>query len=237
MYLGFASEDLDQNQITDYLTRVVQPKLSAVSGVQRADILGDRTFAMRVWLKPGRWPPSGSRPRDVRDALARTTTSRRSAGPRARWCRSTSIANTDLKTAEEFRQLVVKEKDGVWSAWARSRTSCSAPRTTTRTSASTARPRPSWASGCCRRPTRSTSSGASARAMPEIQAQLPAGMKVGIPYDSTEYIQDAINEVLQDAVRDAADRRHRDLPLPRLVPRGAHPGGGDPDLAGRAPCS
>ena len=52
MYIGFSSSDLDQNQITDYLTRVVQPKLSAVSGVQRADILGDRTFAMRIWLKP-----------------------------------------------------------------------------------------------------------------------------------------------------------------------------------------
>src|SRR5437870_11136784 len=51
MYLGFASRDLDQNQITDYLARVVQPKLSAISGVQRADILGGRTFAMRVWLK------------------------------------------------------------------------------------------------------------------------------------------------------------------------------------------
>src|SRR6185295_4963863 len=52
MYIGFASKDLDQNQITDYLTRVVQPKLSAISGVQRADILGSRTFAMRSWLKP-----------------------------------------------------------------------------------------------------------------------------------------------------------------------------------------
>src|SRR5437870_4063139 len=52
MYLAFSSSDLDQNQITDYLTRVVQPKLSAISGVQRADILGDRTFAMRIWLKP-----------------------------------------------------------------------------------------------------------------------------------------------------------------------------------------
>src|SRR5512144_879907 len=48
MYLGFASNDLDQNQITDYLTRVVQPKLSAISGVQRAEMLGNRTFAMRI---------------------------------------------------------------------------------------------------------------------------------------------------------------------------------------------
>src|SRR5437762_9005043 len=52
VYLGFSSTDLDQNQITDYLTRVVHPKLSAISGVQRADILGKRTFAMRIWLKP-----------------------------------------------------------------------------------------------------------------------------------------------------------------------------------------
>src|SRR5437762_2659160 len=50
MYIGFSSDDLDQNQITDYLTRVVQPKLSSIAGVQRADILGGRTFAMRVWL-------------------------------------------------------------------------------------------------------------------------------------------------------------------------------------------
>ncbi len=51
-YLGFAAKDLDQNQITDYLTRVVQPRLSSISGVQRADIFGERMFAMRVWLKP-----------------------------------------------------------------------------------------------------------------------------------------------------------------------------------------
>src|SRR5213075_998482 len=70
MYLGFSSQDLDQNQITDYLTRVVQPKLSAVQGVQRADILGGRTFAMRIWLKPDRMAAMGISPSQVRDALA-----------------------------------------------------------------------------------------------------------------------------------------------------------------------
>src|SRR6266545_3564902 len=53
-YLSFSSEVLKQNEITDYLVRVVQPRLSAIAGVQRADILGARTFAMRVWLKPDR---------------------------------------------------------------------------------------------------------------------------------------------------------------------------------------
>src|SRR5947199_6230446 len=70
MYIGFSSSDLDQNQITDYLTRVVQPKLSAVSGVQRADILGDRTFAMRIWLKPDKMAARGVSPSDVHDALS-----------------------------------------------------------------------------------------------------------------------------------------------------------------------
>ena len=70
MYLGFASDDLDQNQITDYLTRVVQPELTAISGVQRADILGDRTFAMRVWLKPDQMAALRHLAVRVRDALA-----------------------------------------------------------------------------------------------------------------------------------------------------------------------
>src|SRR5207248_9018404 len=72
MYLGFSSNELDQNQITDYLTRVVQPKLSAVSGVQRADILGKRTFAMRIWLKPDKMAALGMSPSQGRDALATT---------------------------------------------------------------------------------------------------------------------------------------------------------------------
>src|SRR5206468_590210 len=71
MYLGFASKDLDQNQITDYLTRVVQPKLSSIAGVQRADILGSRTFAMRIWLKPEKMAALGISPSHVRDALAK----------------------------------------------------------------------------------------------------------------------------------------------------------------------
>src|ERR1700746_1205552 len=71
MYIGFSSSDLDANQITDYLTRVVQPKLAAVSGVQRADILGGRTFAMRIWLKPDKMAALGIAPSQVWDALGK----------------------------------------------------------------------------------------------------------------------------------------------------------------------
>src|ERR671925_70861 len=113
MYLGFSSSDLDQNQITDYLTRVVQPKLSAVSGVQRADILGDRTFAMRIWLKPDKMAAQGISPSAVNDALARNNYLSALGKTKGSMVSVNLVANTDLRTAEEFRQLVVKEQDGV----------------------------------------------------------------------------------------------------------------------------
>src|SRR5512145_646030 len=69
-YLSFTSDILQANQITDYLVRVVQPRLSALAGVQRADILGGRTFAMRIWLKPERMAALNIHPSQVRDVLA-----------------------------------------------------------------------------------------------------------------------------------------------------------------------
>src|SRR5262252_8264406 len=69
-YLSFSSDFLKPNEITDYLTRVIQPRLSAVEGVQRADILGGRTFAMRIWLKPDRMAALNISPAQVRQALA-----------------------------------------------------------------------------------------------------------------------------------------------------------------------
>src|ERR1044072_5919217 len=113
MYHGFSSSDLDQTQITDYLTRVVQPKLSAVSGVQRADILGNRTFAMRIWLKPDQMAAHGISPAAVRDALARNNYLSALGRTKGSMVSVNLVANTDLRTAEEFPQLVVKEQNGV----------------------------------------------------------------------------------------------------------------------------
>src|SRR6188508_1371384 len=113
IYIGFSSAELDQSQITDYLTRVVQPKLSAISGVQRADILGDRTFAMRIWLKPERMAALGIAPSAVRDALARNNYLSAIGQTKGSMVSVNLVANTDLQTPDEFRQLVVKEQDGV----------------------------------------------------------------------------------------------------------------------------
>src|SRR6059036_696595 len=113
IYLGFSSNDLDRNQISDYLVRVVQPKLSAISGVQRADILGARTFAMRIWLQPDRMAAHGIAPSAVRDALARNNYLSALGSTKGSMVSVNLVANTDLRTAEEFRQLVVEEQNGV----------------------------------------------------------------------------------------------------------------------------
>src|SRR5262245_59515651 len=112
MYLGFASNDLDANQITDYMTRVVQPKLSAVAGVQKAEILGGRTFAMRIWLKPETMAAMSISPSQVNDELARNNYLSTLLRTKGRMVCVNLVANTGLRTPEEFRQLVVKEDKG-----------------------------------------------------------------------------------------------------------------------------
>ena len=197
MYLGFSAQDLDQNQITDYLTRVVQPKLSAVSGVQRADILGDRTFAMRIWLKPDRMAARGISPSDVRDALARNNYLSALGKTKGSMVSVNLVANTDLRTADEFRQLVVKQQKGVvvrLGEIADVVLGSENYEEDVRFNGQTATFMGIWVL-----PTANTLDVIRQvrEEIPGIEAQLPAGMKVGIPYDSTEYIQDAINEVLR----------------------------------------
>ncbi len=196
MYLGFSSKDLDQNQITDYLTRVVQPKLSAVSGVQRADILGDRTFAMRIWLKPDRMAAYSISPSTVHDALAKNNYLSAIGSTKGSMVSVNLVANTNLKTAEEFKQLVVKENNGVvvrLGDIADVQLGAQNYDQDVRFNGETATFMGIWVLPTAN----SLQVIKQVRAeIPGIQAQLPAGMKVGIPYDSTAYIQDAINEVL-----------------------------------------
>ncbi len=197
MYIGFSSADLDQNQITDYLTRVVQPKLSAISGVQRADILGDRTFAMRIWLKPDKMAALGISPSRVHDALAHNNYLSALGSTKGSMVSVNLVANTDLRTAEEFRQLVVKNENGVVVRLGEIADVVLGAQnydSEVRFNGETATFMGVWVL-----PTANSLEVIKRvrEAIPGIQAQLPTGMKVGIPYDSTAYIQDAINEVLR----------------------------------------
>jgi multidrug efflux pump len=196
MYIGFSSADLDQNQITDYLTRVVQPKLSAVSGVQRADILGDRTFAMRIWLKPDQMAARNVSPSDVHDALSKNNYLSALGSTKGSMVSVNLVANTDLKTADDFRQMVVKQQNGVVVRLGEIADVVLGAENydqDVRFNGETATFVGVWVLPTAN----SLDVIKSVRAtLPGIKAQLPQGMNLGIPYDSTAYIQDAIDEVL-----------------------------------------
>ena len=108
MYLSFRAPMLHDNQITDYLIRVVQPRLSAIDGVQRADILGGRTFALRAWLSPEKMAALDVSPSQVRQALAANNYLAAVGSTKGALVQVNLTATTDLQTAEEFRNLVIR---------------------------------------------------------------------------------------------------------------------------------
>src|SRR5207253_9756407 len=108
-YLSFSSQFLKQTEITDYLFRVAQPRLSAIEGVQRADILGARTFAMRIWLKPDRMAALNLSPAQIRQALAANNYLAAVGQTKGQLVQVNLTANTDLRSREEFEQLVVRQ--------------------------------------------------------------------------------------------------------------------------------
>ena len=197
MYVSFASERLDNNQITDYLTRVIQPKLVTVPGVQRADILGAGSFAMRVWLKPDRMTALQVTASDVDAALRNNNVLSALGATKGQMVSVDLTARTDLRTPEEFRELVIREQDGaivrlgdVADVVLGSENYGASVRINGQAATFMAiyvspdansldvikEVRKAWDA--------------------EIIPQLPEGMVGTIPYDSTQAIQDAINEVI-----------------------------------------
>ncbi|MGL1832056.1 efflux RND transporter permease subunit [Rhodocyclaceae bacterium SMB388] len=112
MYMSFYSEILTNSQITDYLVRVVEPQLSTIPGVQRAVILGDRTFAMRVWLDPERMAAMGVTGSDVFAALQANNVLSAVGRTKGQSVTIELTAATDLSTPDEFEQLVVRAENG-----------------------------------------------------------------------------------------------------------------------------
>jgi multidrug efflux pump len=106
-YLSFTSTILEANEITDYLVRVIQPRLTSVKGVQEAEIIGGRTFAMRIWLDPARMAALGIYPAQVREALASNNYLSAVGQAKGNLITTNLTINTDLNTIEEFEQLAI----------------------------------------------------------------------------------------------------------------------------------
>jgi multidrug efflux pump len=112
MYLGFRSEVLQPNQITDYLIRVVQPKLQAVQGVQTVNFFGARNFALRAWLDPAKLAAYGLTAADINQALAANDYISGLGNTKGQMVQVNLTASTDLHSLDDFRNLVVKQQNG-----------------------------------------------------------------------------------------------------------------------------
>jgi multidrug efflux pump len=112
MYIGFNSDVLAPNQITDYLVRVVQPKLQAVPGVQTAELLGSKVFALRAWLDPQKLAAMGLTAADVSQALAANDYISGVGNTKGQMVQVNLTASTSLHSVDEFRELVIKQTNG-----------------------------------------------------------------------------------------------------------------------------
>ncbi|NUP12184.1 MAG: MMPL family transporter [Polyangiaceae bacterium] len=197
MYLSFRSTILEDNQLTDYLIRVVQPRLAAIDGVQRADILGGRTFAIRAWLKPEKMAALKVTPSQVREALLANNYLSAAGETNGNLVRVNLTARTDLRSAEEFRELVVRREGDTLIRLADVADIDLGAETynqEVRFSGQNAVFMGVWVLPNAN----SLDVIESVRhEMDLINKELPTGMEASIAFDSTKYIDDAIDEVAQ----------------------------------------
>lgn len=201
MYLSFYSEILGNNQITDYLVRVIEPQLATIPGVQRAEILGARTFAMRIWLDPAKMAAFDLTGSDVSAALRSNNVLAALGSTKGQMITIDLNAATDLRSVEEFNALVIKgDGQSLVRLGDIAKVELGAE---------------SYDNSVSFNGLAATFMGieispdanaldviAEVRKVWErdILTQLPQGLEADIPYDSTEYIESAIDEVVVSIV-------------------------------------
>ena len=200
MYLMFSSDELDSNQITDYLYRVVQPKLNAVSGVQSAQIVGGRIFAMRIWLKPDRLAAYGLSPSQVWQALATNNFLSAVGATKGSMISVNLNVSTDLHTVDEFRRLVIREQNNAIIHLGDVASVVLGAENYESTIKIGGLPTTGIAINVLPTANALTVINDVRKVFPEIVAGLPRGMTGAIPYDATDYIRSAIDEVVSTLI-------------------------------------
>ena len=199
-YLSFSSDILEANRITDYLNRVVQPRLSALEGVQTADILGGRTFAMRIWLKPDRLAAYNISPNEVRLVLAANNYLSAVGHTKGSLVQVNLTANTDFRSVEEFQNLVVRQNGDQLvrlSDIADVVLGAEDYDSEVRFSGERAVFMGVWAL-----PNANSLDVIKEvrKEMASIQRDLPTGLTARVAYDATQYISDALHEVVKTLI-------------------------------------
>ncbi|AIO31159.1 acrB/AcrD/AcrF family protein [Burkholderia cenocepacia] len=197
MYIGFYSDVLPTNNITDYLVRVVKPKLDSIEGVQTAEILGGRQFALRAWLDPARLAAHNVSAQDVYTALSNNNYLSAVGSTKGQMVTVDLSAATDLHSVDDFKQLIVKQSgDALVRLQDVATVTLGAEDYDTSVAFSGKR---SVFIGIKVAPSANILTVASKvrSVFPELQSQLPSGVTGAIVYDSTEYINTSIAEVVK----------------------------------------
>ena len=200
MYMGFSSDVMPNNSITDYLLRVVKPKLDSVIGVQNAEILGGRKFALRAWLDQSKMAGLGVGAADVYKAISANNFLSTVGSTKGDMISVDLVAGTDLHTLDEFRQLIIKSNGSDIVRLEQVATvSLGSEDYSTNVAFSG---KQSVFIGIKVAPEANLLDVAKRvrDAMPEIQRQFPVGLKGEIVYDSTKFITTSITEVIQTLV-------------------------------------
>lgn len=196
MYIGFYSKILAPNQINDYVVRVVQPKLQAIDGVQAAEILGERLFAMRAWLDPIKLAGFNLTAQDVSNALANNDFISAVGRTDGTMFTANLTADTGLSSVNQFRNLIIKAQNG-----AIIRLGDVAKVELGATSYDTAvsfNGQQAIYIGIQLTPAANLLAVLKAvkKEFPAIQQQLPEGLQAKIVYDSSDFVNSAIREVI-----------------------------------------
>ncbi len=195
MYMGFSSATLNRNQVTDYMQRVVQPKLQAVAGVQTAEILGGQYFSLRAWLNPQKLAAYGITASDAANALTNNDFVSAVGNTKGQMVQVTLTSTTSLHTLSEFKKLVVKTINGVNVHLGDVATvELGADSYESRVAFDGT---PGVFIGIQVAPSANLLEvvGGVKAVFPEIKAQLPQGLDGIIVYDATDFVNNSIHEV------------------------------------------
>ena len=200
MYIGFDSSILPSNKITDYLVRVVQPKLQAVQGVQTAELIGAKNFALRAWLDPKRLAAYGLTAADVSQALSQNDYISGVGNTKGQMVQVNLTASTSLHSADDFANMVLKQANGaVVRLKDVANVELGADDYDTEVSFDG---RKAVYIGIQVAPAANLLDVTKAvhKIFPDIQAQLPQGLNGQIVYDSTAFVNSSITEVQRTLV-------------------------------------
>ena len=197
-YLAFSSDVLSQEQITDYVNRVIQPKLAAVPGVANPEVFGGQNFSIRVWVDPEKLAQLDMTAADVNTALTANNFTAAAGSIKGAFDVVTTQARTDLNTIADFRKLVVKN-DGARLVRLSDIATVELGAQSDDMAVFASGKRAIFV-GVFTTPEANPLTVIQQirdSALPAIIAQLPPGLKAEIAYDSTVFIQAAIDEVIK----------------------------------------